>query len=108
MPVPIPAEDILRDPPSHDEVVVTARAHVTAIAGDAGLREIQRNILHANIRALTGVEIDLDTLEPIGPAEFAVALSRRDRAFRVRQVQTMLLAALVVDPLPEEIGRAHV
>jgi hypothetical protein len=102
VPVPIPNDDALHEPPSHDEVVTAARAKVTAVAGAAGLADIQRNVLHAHIRALTGVEVDLDDLDPLGPAEFAEAMRRRDEVFRVRQVQTMLLAAFVVDPLPED------
>jgi len=102
VPVPIPEHDVLLEPPSHDEVVTAARAKVTAVAGAAGLTGTQRAILRAHIRALTGVEVDLDALEPLGPDAFAEAMRRRDEVFRIRQVQTMLLAAFVVDPLPEE------
>jgi len=106
VPVPIPDADVLREPPDHDEVVIAARAKVSAVAGEAGLAEIQRNILHAHIRALTGVEVDLDDLDPLGASEFAEAMRQRDEVFRVRQVQTMLLAAFVVDPIPEDtVGR---
>lgn len=102
MPVPLPNDDVLLEPPSHDEVVTAARAKVTAVAGDAGLTAIQRAILRAHIRALTGIDVDLDDLDPLGPAAFAEAMRRRDEVFRIRQVQTMLLAAFVVDPLPED------
>lgn len=102
MPVPLPHDDVLLEPPDHDEVVTAARAKVSAVAGEAGLAEIQRNILHAHIRALTGIEVDLESLEPLGASEFAEAMRRRDEVFRIRQVQTMLLAAFVIDPIPED------
>ncbi|MEY3361026.1 MAG: hypothetical protein RL531_745 [Actinomycetota bacterium] len=101
MPVPIPEHDVLREPPSRDEVVTAARAKVAAVAGEAGLAEIQRHVLQAHIRALTGFEIDLEDLEPLGASAFAQAMRHRDEVFRIRQVQTMLLAAFVVDPIPE-------
>ncbi|MFM9014072.1 MAG: hypothetical protein ACKORK_11005 [Gemmatimonadota bacterium] len=103
MPVPLPHDDVLREPPSHDEVVTAARAKMTAVAGAAELADIQRNILRAHIRALTGVDVHLDGLEPLGPSAFAEAMRRCDEVFRIRQVQTMLLAAFVLDPRPEDI-----
>jgi hypothetical protein len=102
VPVPLPTDPDLA-PPDHDEVVIGARAKVTAVRGEAGLTEIQRSVLHAHIRALTGVEVDLDALEPMGPEEYAQALARRTEAFRIRQVQTMLLAAFVLQPVSEEM-----
>lgn len=101
MPVPLPVEPSTA-PPDHDEVVTGARAKVTAVRSELGLTPIQRAVIHAHIRALTGVEIDLDALDPLGPAEYAAALGHRSADHRVRQIQTMLLAAFVVQPISEE------
>lgn len=100
MPVPVPPEP-LRTPPDLHEVVLGARAKVTAVSGDDGLTPIQRAVIHAHIRALTGFEVDLDALEPIDPTEYARGLASRSEAYRVRQVQTMLLAAFVLQPIDE-------
>ena len=68
MPVPIPAEPSTA-PPDHAEVVLGARAKVTAVREAGGLTPIQRAVIHAHIRALTGVEVDLDRLDPLTATE---------------------------------------
>src|SRR5207342_3088479 len=41
--------------------------------------------------------------EPASPADLAVALARRDRTFRHRIVQMMVLGEMVLTPLPTEV-----
>ena len=103
MPVPLPETEVLLTPPDYDEVILSARAKVTAVCGPDGLTDIQRYVLVSHLEALTGVHVDLDGLEPLGPSEYADAMRRRNEAFRVRMVQTMLLAAFVVTPLREDV-----
>ena len=108
MPVPLPDTTELLPPPRVDEVFVTARAVVTAVQGARGLTDLQHHVLSAHMVAMTGVHVNPDYLEPIGPAEFAEAMRYRDEGFRSRMIQTMLLLALIIDPLPEEIvDRIH-
>lgn len=103
-PVPFPLEgDALLVPPDAAEVDLIARAFATAPAPPDGLTEVQRAVLNALVESMTGQSVDVATVDPIGPAEFAEALRPRTRAFRTRMVQTMLLAEMLLVPLPAEV-----
>ena len=109
MPTAYPTDDEVNlDPPGPDEVDLIARGVVTAVRGDGELTDVQRYVLSAVFESMTGVRVDISSLEPLGPLEFAQGLRLRNRAFRSRLVQIMLLAAFVVNPLPagtpERIG----
>jgi len=65
---------------------------------------LQRLLLEALFPAMTGHPVDLTDYEPLTANEFAVALARRDLQFRTRGVQVMLLAALVLRPLPADVA----
>ena len=52
---------------------------------------------------MTGVRPS-ESHEPIGPDDFAEGLAGRNEAFRVRILQTMILGALVLRPLPDEVA----
>ena len=71
MPVPLPGADARTTPPDHDEVVAKARAVVTAVRGTGTLTDTQRYLLCASFEAMSGVHLDVDELEPLGPADFA-------------------------------------
>ncbi|CAB4645866.1 MAG: hypothetical protein F2894_07360 [Actinobacteria bacterium] len=101
MPVPLPTTEVNLHPPDHDEVVITARACVSALRGDGQLQDLQRYILCAHIESMCGVHLEVDSLEHIGPEDFAEAMRYREEGFRIRMVQTMLLGAFVVSP-PED------
>jgi hypothetical protein len=104
VPVPFPGpNEVLLEPPSAEEVALTARGVAAAAAPASGLTELQRVLLEALFPAMTGHPVDLRSLEPMSPDELAQVLRRRDRQFRTRGVQVMLLAALVLRPLPEEV-----
>jgi len=105
-PVPLPTSiaDTNLDPPTPDEVLVTARGIATAAAPEGGLTPVQRAVLNAHVESMTGVVVDFDTLTPMGPEEFAEALRRRDGAFRTRMVQVMLLAEMLLVPIPPEVS----
>jgi hypothetical protein len=52
---------------------------------------------------MSGYVLDVGRLPPMGPEEFAHAMRRRNRAFRERMVQVMLLTELLLVPLPPEV-----
>jgi len=91
--------------PGHDEIVTVGRGIATAVRPADGLTEVQASVLQAVTFALTGVTLDYPTLEPIGAAEFAAALSTRDEEYRRRIVHHMLLGELVLRPLPEDVAQ---
>ncbi len=104
-PVPLPASDEVTnlEPPTADEVHVMARAFATAPAPDDGLTPVQRAVLNALVESMTGVVVDVAEVEPLGPAAFAESLGDRNAAFRVRMVQAMLLAEMLLVPIPPDV-----
>ncbi|WP_433733001.1 hypothetical protein ACQP0C_12020 [Nocardia sp. CA-129566] len=93
-------DDVLLTPPDAAEVALIASGVVAAAGGEDGLAPLQELLIPALFLSMTGHRVDLDTLRPIDAQTFAVGLARRNRIFRERVVQTMLLSALVVRPLP--------
>ncbi len=104
-PVPLPASDEVTnlEPPAADEVHVMARAFATASAPAEGLTAVQRAVLNALVESMTGVVVDVADLEPLGPAAFAESLRDRNAAFRTRMVQAMLLAEMLLVPIPPDV-----
>jgi hypothetical protein len=106
VPVPLPTQEtVLLTPPDEAEARATARGIASAVAPADGLTELQRLLLVALYRALTGHDVAnaVDSATPMTPAEVAAILVRRNLAFRTRGVQVMLLCALVLRPLPPEV-----
>lgn len=88
----------LLTPPGPDEVQHIWRALVTAVGGSSsGLSPLQELLLRAVTRSLTGVD-DLPPPAPLDAAGFAERMTRRNRAFRERVCQVMVLGALVRRP----------
>ncbi|HKF91045.1 MAG TPA: hypothetical protein VKC52_06145 [Acidimicrobiia bacterium] len=105
MPVPLPdADTVLLAPPDADEVDTVSRGVASAAAPSTGLTEFQRVLIEALFPAMTGHSVDVSSYTPITAADFARALARRDLQFRSRGVQIMLLCALVLRPLPEDVA----
>jgi len=105
MPVPLPAPDeVLLTPPDAGEASSTARGIASAAAPATGLTEVQRMLLEALWPAMTGHAVDLRDPEPMSPRQLAEVLRHRDKQFRSRGVQVMLLCALVLRPLPPEVA----
>ena len=102
VPLPLPTETDLV-PPVWEETAATARGIATAVSPPGGLTGLQRILLESVLKAMTGHAIPLDGFEPLGPAELADVLRLRNLAFRTRIVQIMLLAALVLRPLPGSV-----
>src|SRR5262245_8387375 len=94
--------DLTRGVVEHDvaHVTLVGRGIATAVAPESGLTDVQADLLEAIASALTGVSPDYRTLEPIGPNEFADALSGRDLDYRRRIVHHMVLGELVLRPIP--------
>ena len=90
--------------PGHDEVVAVARGMATAVAPPAGITHAQAAILHAVTNAVTGCDIDYRALAPLEPDELAAVLRDRDLQYRHRIVHHMVLAEIVLRPLPNEVA----
>jgi hypothetical protein len=105
VPVALPTADTVKlTPPDASEAAVTARGCASAAAPASGLTPLQRVLLEALFPAMTGHAVDLSDLVPMSAHEFALALAPRDLQFRTRGVQIMLVAALVLRPLPPEVA----
>ena len=104
MPVPPPTDATVRlTPPDEDEVRAFTRAFVSAAAPDGGLTQTQSCLLTAIGKAMTGYSFGPDDVDPITPDEFAMILAPRTVVFRTRIVQVMVLAALVLRPIPADV-----
>lgn len=88
-----------------DEVTLIARGIASAVAPASGLEPVQVSLLGAVIEASTGISIDFETLEPLGPDELAAGLSHRDVGFRHRIVHHMVLGELILRPIPPAVAR---
>ncbi|MFF0633113.1 hypothetical protein ACFYTS_11490 [Nocardia sp. NPDC004151] len=97
-------EEVLLTPPDAAEVRFLARGVVSAATCDRGLTPLQELLIPALFLSMTGHPVELAEVTPIGAAEFAAGMALRNRIFRERIVQTMLLSALVVRPLPAATG----
>ena len=104
MPIPLPTPDSeLLEPPDAAEVAFLSRGVVTAVSGDTGLTELQQILIGTMFEAMTGFPADLEP-SPITPIEFAEGLAHRNEMFRSRILQVMLLATLILRPLPDEVA----
>ncbi|MEM9036076.1 MAG: hypothetical protein AAGD18_15875 [Actinomycetota bacterium] len=106
MPTPLPtsAEADLA-PPDAEEVQATARGVMSAISPEGGASELQQLLMAAAFESMTGHAPETAGLAPIEPEQFAVGMARRNEAFRTRILQTMILGALVLRPLGEEVAQ---
>lgn len=102
-PLPHPQAPVL-GPPDRDEVVHITRALSTAMRPEEGLTELQAQVLSAVTASMTGYEIDVDDLDPIGPVEFAAGLAGRDLRFRTEMVHVMDLGHMLLDAPDLEVA----
>ncbi len=104
MNVPPPTPGLANlSPPDVAEVEILSRGIESATSPPGGLTDMQRVLRGAVCMAMTGHPV-AENAPPIGPDEFAVALSTRTSEFRVRIVQVMVLLGLVLRPLPTEVA----
>lgn len=90
--------------PEATEVEFVARGMATAVAPEGGLTPVQVSLLRAITRALTEVDVDYLALDPLGCDDFAEVLTGRGQEYRRRIVHHMVLAELVLAPLPDEVA----
>ena len=64
---------------------------------------MQRVLIESIVVSMTGWPVTVD-VEATDPEAFARGLDRRDEGFRIRILQVMILTALVVRPLPNEVA----
>jgi hypothetical protein len=103
MPTPFPAEgDVDLTRPSQNEVALLSRGILSAAAPDEGPSAIQAMLLDALVPAMT--EHPAVQGAPLSARGLGDALARRNRGFRTRIVQLMVLLALVLRPLPEAVA----
>ena len=104
MPVPLPdGQKVNLARPDAAEARLIAGAVASAAAPGGALTSLQRVMIEALTESMTGYVVPAAAVPRLGPEEFARVLSARDEAFRSRMVQFMLLCALVLNPLPDEV-----
>jgi hypothetical protein len=104
MPTPFPtSSDVLLERPSASESAETARGVASAVAPPDGLTDLQRILLETLFKAMTGNAVELRDFRPMTAPEMGEVLRRRNLQFRTRGVQVMLLAALILRPLPQSV-----
>jgi hypothetical protein len=100
-----PRADVDTSKPGYDEIHAVSRGMATAAAPSDGLTDVQVALLRAVTKAVTGVDIDYRSLEPLGAAEFAKVLARRGQQYKQRIVHHMVLAEMVLTPIPQEVAQ---
>jgi hypothetical protein len=104
MPVPLPAPDATKlTPPDAAETRVIAGGVAAAVAPSGGLTGLQKMLIEAVADAMTGFVVPAVSVPRLDPQQFARAMADRDAGFRARMLDFMLLCALVLNPLPEEV-----
>jgi hypothetical protein len=103
--VAVESREPTRERPDRDDALLAARGLTSAVAPGGSLTEVQSSLLGALQSALSGVELDLATLDPIGSEELAHALAGSPTAVRHQLVQDMVLGELVLRPIPPEVAR---
>ncbi len=104
-PVPLPtAETVNLTPPDAAESQTIADGVASACAPVGGLLPVQRSLIAALTHAMTGHSVTLDDRPVLSAGEFAAIMSRRALPFRTRMVQYMVLCALLLHPIPEDVA----
>jgi hypothetical protein len=90
-------------------VLLVARGIATAVAPESGLTSVQADLLGAIAEALTGVTVDYHALDPLSKDalskdEFALVLADKELAYRQRIVHHMVLAELLLRPIPTVVA----
>ena len=104
-PVPLPtAETVNLERPDAAEAQTIACGVASAVAARSGLLPVQRSLITSLSAAMTGYSVTLADGHALTADEFAAALARRELSFRSRIVQNMVLCALVLHPIPEDVA----
>jgi hypothetical protein len=104
MPVPIPSAAATKlTPPDAAEARIIAGGVAAAVAPNGELTGLQRMLIESVTDSMTGFVVPGTSVPRLDANAFAHALADRDEVFRERMVQFMLLCALVLNPLPEDV-----
>jgi len=104
--VTITGTPLLEGGPSADVVLAVVRGIVGAAAPDERrLDPVQANVVHALTKSMTGFDVDLDGLEPLGAEELRNQLTGQPQGFRSRIMQIIVLAELILHPIPLGVAR---
>lgn len=101
----LPADEVSADKVSAEEALLIARGIASAVSFDGQLTGVQASLLAEVIEAVLDVRPDLDSFEPLDAAALAQALAGRPEEFRRRVVHIMVLAELILRPIPPEVAR---
>lgn len=102
-PLPEPGAERL-GPPDAAEVQRLTDGVLAAIEPPGGHTEFQQLLIKAAFESLTGHAAEVEGRPSIDAASFARSMADRNEAFRTRILQTMILGALVLRPLPAEVA----
>jgi hypothetical protein len=103
--VPFPSEaDVNLNKPDAAEARVIAGGVAGAVAQDGQLTSLQKLIIEATTESMCQIIVPAGHVPRLSADEFAHAMARRDELFRQRMLQFMLLCALVLVPLPEDVA----
>ena len=104
MPVPFPDDArVLLVPPDAAEARTIAGGVASAVAPGGELTGLQGLLMESLIESMTTFVVPVRRVPRLGPEEVARALARRNEPFRQRMLQFMLVCALVLVPLPDEV-----
>ena len=104
MPVPFPATGHAKvEPPDAAEARLIAGGVAGAVSPTGGLTSLQQVMIESVTESMTGFVVPVSVLPRLGPEEFGRAMSDRDELFRAFMLRFMLMAALVLNPLPEDV-----
>jgi hypothetical protein len=103
VPLPDPA-DVDAVSPTAEEVTDISRLVVAASAPGGVPSPLQRALIDALFAAMTGHPAMVPASEQTPLDELALVLARRNEAFRTRILQVAVLAALILRPMPPEVG----
>jgi len=99
-----PAANVDTSKPEYNEILAVSRGMATAVAPPGGLTDVQVALMRAVTKAVTDVDIDYRSLEPLSCEAFAAVLARRGQQYKQRLVHHMVLAEMVLTPIPEEVA----
>ena len=105
MPVPFPGPDDLDlEPPDAAETARSAAGVLSAARPPDGNSEFQQLLITAAFEAMTGHAVAAASLPVVDASIYAEQLRRRAPMYRMRMVHMMVLAALVLRPIPPEVA----
>ncbi len=94
---------------SADEALLIARGIASAVSSDGQLTEeqarVQASLLTEVIEAVLDVRVDLGSLEPLDAEALAAVMAEQSEESRRRVVHIMVLAELILRPIPPEVAR---